>query len=131
MLVTANFVRAPRLCGASLMVALLTVMTPLHASSQKKKIIYQQRVSAGFDAARVDDTCMVFSASMTADDFFDGLVRTETSKGPEFHKGSLVVKDFPDRLFLELRASVFKCSANPGDIPVPGLVLLFINTMTY
>jgi hypothetical protein len=66
---------------------------------------------------RVGDACVHFEGSISESwreihygNFFHSLQRIDTTGGPTFRKGSEIVTDFPDRLYLSAYAFVARCS---------------------
>ncbi len=112
-------------------VFLLIFLMPLSGLSKEGTIQYRQRVRLGADMVNFDNTCVFFTASMTAGDFFDGLRRIKTPTGAEFRKGSSVVDHFPEKISVEIRGVVTKCSENPREVLVPGLAADFMSSLRF
>lgn len=58
--------------------------------------------------------CLVFGGRGTADNFFEGLKRTETPSGTVFRKNGNAVKHFPGTLSVTLIATGSSCTEKPS-----------------
>jgi hypothetical protein len=66
---------------------------------------------------RVHGACVIFDAWISDSwreiqygNFFHSLKRIDTASGPTFRKGSEIVTDFPDQLYLSVNSRVARCS---------------------
>lgn len=63
--------------------------------------VWQPSTAAGF--------CFEFSGTLTAEDFFQGIPRTETPGGIEFVKGSRSLRYFPENLEITIHPLGVRC----------------------
>lgn len=105
--------------GVSILLSFQVVLAaPLQKKAQTK---YGANVFMGLDFQRFEDACILFSAYMTAGQFFEGLEVTETASGRRFRKASQSASSYPERAVVRFRAVVWRCSAPPWEDPDPDL----------
>jgi len=76
-------------------------------------------IQTGFGLARYHDTCIQFRVYFIAKDFFHGLKRTESAKGPVFKKNHDNYRKFPDPMTVDVEATAFPCDVTERPIPPP------------
>jgi hypothetical protein len=92
------------------LVAWLFCTCVLGYGGEKGKQKYGRIIFGGYDIAKRSDICLVFNASMTSGDFFEGLQRKDTTDGSLFYKDSRRVDHFPDEVTFEIRIDAAKCN---------------------
>jgi hypothetical protein len=53
--------------------------------------------------------CVTITPSMQSENYFEGLQRRRTPRGPQFRKGATVFDVFPDKVILTFGVTVFAC----------------------
>ena len=71
-------------------------------------------IEAAAGTFRANEICVDFVASLSAGEFFDGLQRVQVGSVVSFRKHNLLVKEFPDRITLEIKAGVRRCDRPTG-----------------
>lgn len=85
----------------------------------QKQTEYGVGVKTGSGIIRYHATCVWFGTFFVSSKFFDGLRRTETPSGPEFAKDGTRYTTFPDRLIVDVEATVFRCPARRDNVMPP------------
>jgi len=91
----------------------------LHSAQTQQKRKYGKTVSLGAKQAQLDEICITVHSSLIAGDFFDSLQKIPSDHGVEFRKESNIVENFPDTIFVTIRAFVSQCgekSSHDGEI---------------
>src|SRR5215471_13508892 len=93
-------------------------------ASERTTVAYKKQIAMGVGVLHVGQTCVGLGAVLTAEDFFEGLKRVETQRGPEFRKGSSVVRYFPESITVRVQAHLGRCTnasqqSPPVDSPNP------------
>jgi hypothetical protein len=102
---------------------------PKHTGSAPR--VYSAKVGIYAEPARVRNACVVFGGGLSAGDFFEGLVRTETASGVHFQKESKEVTTFPDSLLLEVTADVHRSCKPPWGREGPYLQRNLMDTVAF
>jgi hypothetical protein len=126
--------RTQRRCHAwRLLIALFTLSmaAAFPTLGKNPRTRYRRVVPLGFGLVKFEDTCISFHASMSADDFFDGLERTETPRGPQFRKNSRILSNFPDDTSVEIWAYVERCSRQELRDLVPASATEFMRSLRF
>jgi hypothetical protein len=120
--------------------AVLLAATSVHASP-KKKTQFEMFVPVAPQPIKTDLYCGNLSGALSADEFFDGLVRIDTKHRVEFRKDSQPVKEFPSQVAVALAGDITPCSASsdsppldfvrPGNGSSPQEVNQFINGLKF
>lgn len=106
----------PRPLNALIVLALAVWVAPATAADKNSKNVveYDAVVSMGVSSATVNGWCLAFNGLVTSGDFFRGLKRTTTSRGPQFTKGSESVSKYPDRVVVKIEGFVSRCASAPA-----------------
>jgi hypothetical protein len=119
--------------------ALLLIAASANASP-KNRTIFDMFVPVEPQPIRTSGLCGNLSGALSADDFFDGLVRIEARHGVEFRKASQPVSEFPSQVAVALAGNFIPCSApagpsvsfvRPGNGSSPQRVNDFINGLKF
>jgi hypothetical protein len=109
--------------ASALASALLLVAVTAHASP-KKRTQFEMFVPVAPQPIKTDRLCGNLSGALSADEFFEGLVRIDKKKSVEFRKDSQPVKEFPSQIAVALAGDIAPCSApgtgSPVDFVKPG-----------
>ncbi len=120
--------------------ALFLAVVPAH-SAPKKKTQFDMFVPVAPQPIKTDRYCGNLEGALSADDFFDGLVRIDQRHRVEFRKDSQPVKEFPSKVAVALAGDITTCSApdpnnplsfvRPGNGSSPPEVREFINGLRF
>jgi hypothetical protein len=123
---------------------LASALLLLAASAQagpKDKTIFDMFVPVAPQPIRTSNVCGNLSGALSADDFFDGLVRIEARHRVEFRKASQPVSEFPSQVAVALAGNFTPCAAGsaaprvefvrPGNASSPQRVNDFINGLRF
>lgn len=80
--------------------------------------VYGRFVSLGFRRIEVDGVCALFNASLSSDNFFEGLRVARDSDSLHVSKENAQIKFFPDLLYVGISGALVKCSIGPGLPPL-------------
>jgi len=80
----------------------------------KDKTIFDMFVPVAPQPIRTSNVCGNLSGALSADDFFDGLVRIEARHRVEFRKASQTVSQFPSQVAVALAGNFTPCAAVAG-----------------
>jgi hypothetical protein len=107
----------------------------------KDKTIFDMFVPVAPQPIRTSNVCGNLSGALSADDFFDGLVRIEARHRVEFRKASQTVSQFPSQVAVALAGNFTPCAAaaggphvdfvRPGNGSSPQRVNDFINGLRF
>ena len=89
-------------------------------STIQKKTGFGTAVAVGTYLHQFHTTCIFSEVFFISDQFFKGLHEKQTSSGPEFIKGKTKYETFPERLVVDVQATIYKCPMRPDRFPVPG-----------
>lgn len=78
----------------------------------------------GTGNARLEDSLVGFSASLSAGDFFSDLEVKQKSDGLSFTKNSRVVKTFPEKMTVEISTFVLKSDGSSPESPEVAMAIL-------
>jgi hypothetical protein len=131
---------APELAFASACFAFLAA-TAVHAAP-KKKTQFDMFVPVAPQPIKTDRLCGNLSGALSADDFFDGLVRIDGKHRVEFRKASQPVKEFPSQVAVALAGDMAPCASlsdpssrvnfvEPGNGSSPQEVNQFMNGLKF
>lgn len=109
--------RFPLQWAVALGSAVLLVATSAHAAP-KKKTQFEMFVPVEPQPIKTDRLCGNLSGALSADQFFDGLVRIDTKHSVEFRKDSQPVKEFPSQVAVALAGDIAPCGAAGSGSPV-------------
>jgi len=76
-----------------------------------------KEVAMGPGLSRFSDSCLVFAALLSADDFFEGLEVRQSPAGREYRKGSHLVTEFPARVKVTVLTWVWKFGTDDAENP--------------
>jgi len=120
--------------------ALLLVAASANAGP-KDKTIFEMFVPVAPQPIRTNNFCGNLSGALSADDFFDGLVRIEARHRIEFRKSSQSISQFPSQVAVALAGNFTPCAApssgphvdfvRPGNGSSPQRVNDFINGLRF
>ena len=97
--------------------AVLLAILPAHASP-KRKTQFDMFVPVEPQPIKTDRYCGNLSGALSADDFFDGLVRIDQRHRVEFRKASQPVKEFPSKVAVALAGDITTCSSTDPSAPL-------------
>jgi len=107
---------ALRLAPALASACLLAVI-PAHAAP-KRKTQFDMFVPVDPQPIKTDRYCGNLAGALSADDFFDGLVRIDQRHRVEFRKDSQPVKEFPSKVAVALAGDITTCSTADPNAPL-------------
>ena len=111
--------RKRRFAPSALIILLILSSEPTLAGRRGRvkygRAVFLQSTSLVFRG----NTCVYFWGFMTSEDFFDGLERNGSPKGPVFHKGPQRVRNFPARVFIDIHSEVRDCRTKPDEDVLP------------
>lgn len=76
-------------------------------------------IETGTGMLHYQHSCIVFQVFFISDSFFKGLHMVQSSKGPAFEKDGTTYTNFPDKLTLDIQATVFRCPLKSDQIMSP------------
>jgi len=126
----------------SLALASAILLATLSAyASPKKRTQFEMFVPVAPQPIKTDRLCGNLSGALSADEFFDGLVRIDKKKSVEFRKDSRPVKEFPSQVAVALAGDIAPCSnpaagssvdfVKPGNGSSPQEVNQFMNGLKF
>ena len=126
----------------SLALASALLLATLSAyASPKKRTQFEMFVPVAPQPIKTDRLCGNLSGALSADEFFDGLVRIDKKKSVEFRKDSRPVKEFPSQVAVALAGDIAPCSnpaagssvdfVKPGNGSSPQEVNQFMNGLKF
>lgn len=126
----------------SLALASALLLAALSSSaSPKKRTQFEMFVPVAPQPIKTDRLCGNLSGALSADEFFDGLVRIDKKKSVEFRKDSRPVKEFPSQVAVALAGDIAPCSnpaagssvdfVKPGNGSSPQEVNQFMNGLKF
>ena len=86
----------------------------------EKKTEFGTGVAAGAGLHQFHTTCISYEVFFVSDQFFKGMHEKRNSSGAEFTKGKTRYESFPERLVVDVQATIYKCPMKPDQLPVPG-----------
>jgi len=86
----------------------------------EKKTRFGTGVAVGAGLHQFHTTCIFYEVFFISGQFFKGIHEKQTSSGAEFTKGKTRYETFPERLVVDVQATIYKCPMKPDQIPVPG-----------
>lgn len=111
------------------------------SAAPKDKTIFDMFVPVAPQPIRASSVCGNLSGALSADDFFDGLVRIEAHHAVEFRKASQPVHEFPSQVAVALAGNFMPCAepakgphvdfVRPGNGSSPERVNDFINGLRF
>jgi hypothetical protein len=126
----------------SLVLASALLLAALSAyASPKKRTQFEMFVPVAPQPIKTDRLCGNLSGALSADEFFEGLVRIDKKKSVEFRKDSQPVKEFPSQVAVALAGDIAPCSnpaagssvdfVKPGNGSSPQEVNQFMNGLKF
>ena len=111
-----------RLCGISglCIVILVCTSTLLAKDRLRKKTDFGNGIQVTHGIDKFHSTCIWYQVFFVSGKFFEGLHQRQGADGAEFTNGHIAYRTFPDRLIVDLQATVFKCPAKRNQIPAAG-----------
>jgi hypothetical protein len=97
--------------------AFLLAVIPAHAAP-KRKTQFDMFVPVAPQPIKTDRYCGNLSGALSADDFFDGLVRIDQRHRVEFRKDSQPVKEFPSKVAVALAGDITTCPSSDPSAPL-------------
>jgi len=105
--------RLRRLRPTLLVAGLLLTSTLLAVPAWAKKTKLVERVAMPGGVVRLDyNTCLAFSPSVHAGQFFKDLVKIERKGATEFRRGSQIIRTFPETVSLEIDVWANPCDSS-------------------
>ena len=114
------------------------------SAGPKNKTIFDMFVPVAPQPIRISNVCGNLSGALSADNFFDGLVRIEKRHRIEFRKYSQPISEFPSQVSVALAGNFTSCAApgvarpgpqvdyvRPGNESSPQRVNDFINGLRF
>jgi len=109
--------------GLLFAVYLISFANPAAVLAKKQKNMketdFGTGVKTGSSIITYHDTCIWVQVFFIADQFFKGLRERETPSGPEFSKDKKLIRSFPDRIVVDVEATVYRCTPRPDEIIPP------------
>lgn len=119
MLVFAHKAQNLAMIVVSLCFLLSSVLETTASGRLEKQTTVGIGVETGTGMLHYQHSCVVFQVFFISDSFFKGLRMVQSSKGLEFEKDGTIYANFPDKLTLDIQATVFRCPLRSGQIISP------------
>lgn len=86
---------------------------------QIKQTEFGTGVKTGTTIIQYRETCVWVQVFLISGEFFKEFKEKDILAGPQFSKGGVPVGTFPDRIILDVEATVYKCRPKPNEIIAP------------
>lgn len=86
---------------------------------QFKETEFGTGLKTGSTIIEYRETCVWVQIFLISDEFFTHLKKEHTSTGTQFTNGGVSVNSFPERVIMNVEATVYKCTPKPNQIIAP------------